>query len=117
MNRKNSKLLWIAAALIFLFSLMSIGVDVDEYVQQREIRIPHWYFYIIGAIDFLQLLGIVLILLYRRIGVFLVPAAILAHFFSHIYYLNSFLYVDVMALFLYTGLGLLAIIPLWKDFR
>lgn len=103
-------------ALLF-FTMMGIGIDADEYSQHTEVNIPGWYFYLIFTIDFLMVLGLVLIFFYRKIGVFLFPAALVTHFISHSYFLSTFLYTDVTNMFLFTGVGLLAIIPKWQFFK
>jgi len=103
-------------ALLF-FTLMGIGIDADEFAQHAELEIPVWYFYLIFAVDFLMVLGIVLIFFYRKIGVYLFPIALIMHFLFHNYYLSTFLYTDVTNMFLFIGLGLLAIIPKFQFFK
>ena len=103
-------------ALLF-FTLMGVGIDADEFSQHAELKIPTWYFYQIFLVDFLMIVGLVLIFFYRKIGAFLFPAALVAHFILHNYYLSTFLYTDVTNMFLYVGVGLLAIIPKWQFFK
>lgn len=103
-------------ALLF-FSLMGMGIDVDEFAQHKELNIPQWYFYLIFVVDFLMITGLALIYFYRKIGAFLFPAALIAHFIFHNYYLSTFLYTDVTNMFLYVGIGLVAIIPKWQFFK
>lgn len=102
---------------LLLFTLMGMGIDADEYLQRKEVGIPDFYFYIIFAIDLLMILGLVLIFMYRKIGVYLFPAAVIAHFLLHNYYLSTFLYTDVTNLFLFITVGLLAFIPKWQFFK
>ncbi len=102
-------------AMLF-FTLMGVGIDYDEFLQQDS-NIPDWYFYLIFFVDFLMIAGLVLIYLYRKIGAFVFPAALVAHFLFHNYYLSTFLYTDVTNMFLYVGIGLLAIIPKWQFFK
>lgn len=102
---------------LLLFSLMGIGIDTDEFLQRTELRIPMDYFLIIFSVDLLMILGIVLIFFYRKVGVFLFPVAVLAHYMMHNYYLNTFLYTDVTNLFLFVSVGLLAFIPKWQFFK
>lgn len=102
---------------LLVFSIMGTGVDVDQYLQHTELKIPKWYFYIIFSVDVLILLSLVLIFFYRKIGVVLFPLLVGAHFYYHIYYLGTFLYTDVTSLFLFTGIGLLAFIPKWQFFK
>ena len=102
---------------LLLFTIMGIGVDIDQYLQQSDLKIPEWYFYIIFSVDVLIILSLLLIYFYRKIGVILFPLLVGVHFYSHIYYLDTFLYTDVTSLFLFTGIGLLAFIPKWQFFK
>lgn len=114
---KKTTSFYVAMAVLALFTLMGIGVDVDEFIQHESIQIPTWYFYLIFAVDALALLGLLLIVLFRKIGVYLFPLAIVLHFIFHQYYLSTFLYTDVTNLFLFVGLGLVMIIPKWQYFK
>ncbi len=115
---KNRGTLLIAALVLMLVAaFMGIGIDVDQYVQHDELKIPTWYFYLIFAVDFLVLISVILIYFYRKIGVFLFPVAMLLHFFFHLYFLNTFVYSDLLALFFYSSLALLSVIPRWKFFK
>lgn len=109
------------AALVgmLIFFIMGAGIDVDQFLQQREqaLAIPDWYFYIIFGIDVLIVLSIILIYFYRKAGIILFPLVTLLHFFSHQYFLSTFLYSDVMSLFVFVGIALLAIIPKWQFFK
>ena len=107
----------LALASLLLFTFMGIGLDFDEYLQHETLNIPSGYFYFIFSIDFLMIAGIVLMYFYRKIGIILFPVMLVLHFFMHNYYLSTFLYSDVTNLFLFTGFGMLAIIPKWKFFR
>jgi hypothetical protein len=102
---------------LLLFTLMGIGIDADEYLQRAELDIPSDYFFLIFGVDLLMIVGIALIFFYRKIGVFLFPIAVLAHYLLHNYYLSTFLYTDVTNLFLYVSVGLLAFIPKWQFFK
>ena len=102
---------------LLVFTFMGIGIDVDEYLQQQEINIPSWYFILIFSVDLLMLTGLVLIFFYKKIGIYLFPAAVISHYMIHHYYLNTFLYTDVTNLFLFVSIGLLAFIPKWKFFN
>ncbi|UFH31358.1 hypothetical protein LNP04_15500 [Chryseobacterium sp. C-71] len=107
----------LALASLLLFTFMGIGLDFDEYLQHETLNIPSGYFYFIFSIDILMIAGIVLMFFYRKIGIILFPVMLVLHFFMHNYYLSTFLYSDVTNLFLFTGFGMLAIIPKWKFFR
>lgn len=107
----------LALVALLLFTMMGVGLDFDEYLQHESLNIPLGYFYLIFSIDILMIAGIVLIYFYRKIGIVLFPVMLVLHFFMHNYYLSTFLYSDVTNLFLFTGFGMLAIIPKWKFFR
>ena len=114
--KKNLGFILSLCALL-LFTLMGIGIDTDEYLQKQEINIPDWYFLLVFGVDLLMILGLILIFFYRKIGVFLFPTAVLAHYMIHHYYLSTFLYTDVTNLFIFISIGLLAFIPKWKFFK
>lgn len=107
----------LALASLLLFTFMGIGLDFDEYLQHETLNIPLGYFYFIFSIDLLMITGIVSMFFYRKIGIILFPVMLVLHFFMHNYYLSTFLYSDVTNLFLFTGFGMLAIIPKWKFFK
>ena len=107
----------LALAALMLFSLMGVGIDADEFVQHADLNIPTGYFYFIFFVDLLLIVSVLLIYLYRKIGVFLFPSAVVTHFLAHNFFLSTFLYTDVTNMFLYTTLGLLAIIPKWQFFK
>jgi len=107
----------LALVALLLFTMMGVGLDFDEYLQHETLNIPSGYFYFIFSIDVLMVAGIVLMYFYRKIGIVLFPVMLVLHFFMHNYYLSTFLYSDVTNLFLFTGFGMLAIIPKWKFFR
>lgn len=104
---------------LLLFTIMSIGIDADQLIQQREgnVFIPNWYFFLIFLINVIIISSIFLIYFYRKIGVIFFPVFTLLHFLVHMYYLETFLYSDVTALFMFVGIALLAIIPKWQFFK
>lgn len=114
---KKTRGFYITIGILVIFTLMGLGIDVDEFSQHESINIPTWYFYLIFGVDVLALLGLFLIVLFRKTGVFLFPLAVVTHFILHQFYLSTFLYTDVTNLFLYVGLGLLMIIPKWTYFK
>lgn len=114
---KKGTLFIVALVAMLLFAIMSLGIDVDEFLQFQGKDIPTWYFYLIFGVDVLIVLSVILIYFYRKIGIIIFPIASLAHFFFHLYYLDTFLYSDVTSLFLFVGIGLLAIIPKWQFFK
>lgn len=107
----------LALASLLLFTVMGMGIDIDEYLQHEYLNIPRWYFYVIFTIDALMAISLILMFFYRKIGMFAFPVLLVLHFLMHNYYLSTFLYTDVTNLFLFTGFGMLAIIPKWKFFK
>lgn len=107
----------LSLAALLLFTLMGIGIDFDEYVQQSDLNIPGFYFILIFLIDLLMIIGLILIFFYRKMGVYMFPAAVVLHFFLHNFYLSTFLYTDVTNLFIFISVGLLAFIPKWQFFK
>lgn len=108
---------YLALGALALFTLMGLGIDGDEFLQKNTLLIPQWYFYIIFLVDALSLISILGIAFFRKLAIFSFPFFILMHFYLHQYFLDTFLYTDVTNLFLYTGVGLLMIIPKWKFFK
>lgn len=104
-------------ASLLLFTIMGFGIDNDEFLQHEFLNIPRWYFYMIFTIDALMVVSLILMYFYRKIGMFAFPILLILHFLMHNYYLSTFLYTDVTNLFLFTGFGMLAIIPKWKFFK
>ena len=107
----------LSLAALLLFTMMGIGIDYDEYLQQNDLNIPAFYFILIFLIDLLMIIGLILIFFYRKMGVYLFPAAVVLHFFLHNFYLSTFLYTDVTNLFIFISVGLLAFIPKWQFFK
>lgn len=107
----------VAMLALLLFSLMGFGIDFDEFSQHKIINIPTGYFYFIFLIDVLMVMSVIGIYLYRKIGVYIFPAAVAAHFLSHNFFLSTFLYTDVTNMFLFITLGLFVIIPKWQFFK
>lgn len=116
-SNKRGTLFIFAIIIMAVFSFMSIGIDVDEFKQSLELNIPQWYFYLIFGVDFLIIASLISIYFFRKVGVFIFPLAVSLHFIFHNYYLSTFLYMDVMNLFLYVAVGLLAFIPKWQFFK
>lgn len=116
-EKKRTTTFYVALGSLALFTLMSVGLDGDEFLQRKTINIPDWYFYLIFSIDFLALLSILVIAFFKKVGIFTFPVLILLHFYLHQYYLSTFLYTDVTSIFLFIGFGLFTIIPKWKYFK
>lgn len=114
---KNNKDHYLIFGLILLVFLLSINTDLQQFSQHDLVNIPSGFFYMTFGADLLVLLSWILILFYRKIGVILFPLFVLVHFGLHSYFLNTYLYSDITVLFLFIGLGLLAVIPRWNDLR
>lgn len=111
---RNNKDYYIIFGLILLVFLLSINTDLQQYSQHRLVHIPAGFFYFTFGIDFLVLVSWILILFFRKVGVILFPVFILIHFGLHNYFLSTYLYSDITALFLFIGIGLMAAIPRWN---
>ncbi len=107
----------LSLAALMLFSLMGVGIDVDEFSQHQEINIPSSYFYFIFLVDLIMIMSVIFIFFYKKIAAYTFPLAVLTHFLTHSFFLTTFLYTDVTNMFLYVGVGLLAIIPKWQFFK
>lgn len=114
---KKDTLFWIAIVSIFIFTIMSMGTDIDQYSQRKDLNIPDWYFYIVMVVNGAILLSVFLMYCMKKMGIFLFPIAVLVHFITHIYYLSTMLYTDVTSLFLFVSVGLLYFIPVWKQLK
>lgn len=106
-----------ALVLPFIISTITLNFDVTAFYQRNEIEIPTWFFVIIFLIDFAIVASLGLIYFYRKIGVYIFPIAVSLHFILHNYYLSSFLYFDILMLFLFFLLILMAVIPRWPNFK
>ncbi|MCG2792277.1 MAG: hypothetical protein L6262_01860 [Weeksellaceae bacterium] len=114
---QSNKDYYLFFGLIILLYCLSINTDYAEYSLHRTINIPGNFFYYTFGADLLVMLSAVLILLFRKVGVLLFPLFVAIHFALHNYFLSTFLYSDVTVLFLYIGLGLVAVIPRWKALK
>ncbi len=70
----------LAFAALMLFTVMGLGIDVDEYLQHEYLEIPRWYFYVIFSVDALMMIGLVLMFFYKKIGIIMFPALLVLHF-------------------------------------
>ena len=50
----------LSLAALLLFTMMGIGIDYDEYLQQNDLSIPAFYFILIFLIDLLMIVGLIL---------------------------------------------------------
>lgn len=114
---KSNKDYYLFFGLIILVFFLSINTDWIEYALHQKINIPSNFFFYTFGVDVLVIISWILIMFYRKIGVILFPVFVAVHFALHNYFLSTFLYSDVTVLFLYIGLGLLAIIPRWNVLR
>lgn len=108
-----------AAALVFIFLafLLSINLDLAKFSEQLDLQIPAWFNYVVLLLDALVVVGLILIYMYRKIGVFMVPVVVLLHYTLHQYYMSVMLYSDLFTLFVYSAAGLFVIIPRWRFFK
>lgn len=114
---KNNPFFYGVLFFLLLHFYLSVNTDLLEYSQHKDINIPFWYFYIIFTIDVLVVLSLALVALYKKAGVIGLPFFVMLHFTCHNYFLSTFLYSDVSFLSFYVGLGLLVVIPRWKEFN
>ena len=112
---KNNKDYYLSFGLILLVFLLSVNTDLAEFSQHQSLNIPTGFFYYTFGVDILVILSWILILFFRKIGVILFPVLVMLHFGLHNYFLSTYLYSDITALFLFVGVGLIAIIPRWND--
>ncbi len=56
----------LAFAALMLFTVMGLGIDVDEYLQHEYLEIPRWYFYVIFSVDALMMIGLVLMFFTKK---------------------------------------------------
>lgn len=115
-ERKHTLGFYVSLGLVFLFMLMRFGIELDEFVQRKDISLPDWFFYIQLSIDVESILSLILVILFRKIGVLGFMIGVLFHFFSNLFWLSTFLYIDIMILFLFSGLSMVFIIPKWKKY-
>lgn len=116
-QKKSNKGLLIALLVIFGSVLLGLGIDFTEFSQHEDIQIPVWFFYVVFLLNFLAVDALIFIYLRKKVAVYAFPVIILLHFLAHQYYLSTFLYTDILTLFLFVGIGLLFIIPIWDEFK
>lgn len=114
---KKTPFFYFAVVILILCAGLSINTDLAEFSQHKDLNIPQWFFYAIFFLDFLILSSIALIYFYRKIGVYVMPLAIVIHFLMHNFYLSTMLYSDLNLLFFYFCVGLLVVIPRWKFYK
>lgn len=108
---------YFAIVFLVIFSLLSVGIDITEYLNRQDVNIPLWFFYVIFSVDILMVFSVASIYFYRKPGVIIYPIIVVTHYFLHEFYLSTMLYSDLFNLFCYIGLGLLTIIPKWKFYK
>lgn len=111
---KKNKDYYFIFGLILLVFLLSINTDLQEYSQHELINIPEGFFYYTFGVDIMILISWLMILFFRKAGVILFPVFVMLHFGLHNYFLSTYLYSDITVLFLFIGIGLIAVIPRWK---
>jgi hypothetical protein len=116
-NVKRTSAFYFALILMFILFLLTLNTDFAQYSQHTDTGIPMWFFKILFPVDFIILAALVLIFFYRKIGVFLFPGFVLIHHLLYEFYLSTTLLSGLHLLFVYVGIGLLVIIPRWKDFK
>lgn len=116
-NPQKTSGFYAAIIIMLLFLLFSLGIDLTEYDLHQEVNIPFWFSYLVLGIDFFMFISIIALFFYKKIGVYAYPALGLIHFFLHEFYLSTLLYADLFNLFVFVGLGLMAIIPKWRFFK
>lgn len=114
---KNNKDYYIIFAIILLVYLLSINTDAQQFAQHDLINIPEGFFFFTFGADILAVICWFLIIFFRKVGIILFPVMVLIHFGLHNYFLSTYLYSDITALFLYIGLGLMAVIPRWSGLK
>lgn len=114
---KKSISLIVGIVLMVLCFILSINTDLAKFTDYKNLNIPLWFFYIIFSIDFFIIISLVLVLFYRKLGVFGLPLFVFLHFILNVYYLNLTLYADLFFLFIFFCAGLFSIIPRWKYFQ
>lgn len=114
---KNNKDYYLIFGLILLIFGLSVNTDLAEFSQHKDIAIPSNFFYYTLGVDALVLVSWILLILFRKAGVILFPLFVFIHFALHNYFLSTYLYSDITALFAFIGLGLFAVIPRWNIMR
>ncbi len=101
--------------LLFISLLLSFATDITGLLQHEDLSLPLWLNSIILGVDVLTLLSLFFILRQKKWAVFLYPFTILTHYILYNFYLSTTLYLDINQLFHFVTIGLLILIPRWKD--
>jgi hypothetical protein len=59
---------YFAIVFLVIFSLLSVGIDITEYLNRQDVNIPLWFFYVIFSVDILMVLSVASIYFYRKLG-------------------------------------------------
>lgn len=108
---------YIAMLLILLLFILMLNTDLAQFSQHKDTGVPAWFFDVVFPVDFVILASVILMLLYRRIGVYIFPVFVLLHHVLYEFYLSTTLLSGLHLLFVFIGAGLLVIIPRWKYYR
>lgn len=115
-SKKTKGFVW-ALVFIALAFVLSINLDLAKFSEQVDLQIPAWFNYVVLLLDALVIVGLVLIYMYRKIGVYMVPVMVLLHYTLHQFYMSVMLYSDLFTLFVFCAAGLFVVIPRWNFFK
>lgn len=88
-----------------------------EYFDLSESLMPSWYPTVTLGLGVLSLIGLILVYLYKKIGVYLVIASLFLSIIIQPEFMPDGQLYSMFALFVFVGYGLAVIIPHWKEFK
>ncbi len=88
-----------------------------EFFNLRDTVMPSWYPGVTLGLGILSLIGVLLVLFYKKIGVYLTIASLFAAIVIQPTFLPDGTLYSMFTLFVFIGYGLAVIIPHWNEFK
>jgi uncharacterized membrane protein len=94
-----------------------LNTDLAQYSEHKETGVPSWFIAVVFGVDICIILALMLVLFYKKIGVFSFPIFVMVHHLLYEFYLSTTLLSGLHLLFVFLTVGLLVIIPRWKFYK
>jgi hypothetical protein len=114
---KKSKSFYFAIILTLVLYLLMLNTDLAQYSEHKETGVPSWFIAVVFGVDICIILALMLVLFYKKIGVFSFPIFVMVHHLLYEFYLSTTLLSGLHLLFVFLTVGLLVIIPRWKFYK
>lgn len=88
-----------------------------EHFKLDDLKMPEWYPMATLGLGLLALIGVVLVFLYRKIGVYLTIFALFISIVMQPGFMPDGTLFSMFTLFVFVGYGLSVVIPHWSEFK